>query len=376
MPVLDERWSFGRAFRATPATVGAALALMLAVLAALSGKVFSKGRDRRYAGSAVDAAFSSSGAEESVGLLERPVIPVEFAPPDSLRPGLVGTLVDETAHPLDVVATIVDLAVRGYIRIEEIPKEGWLGKPDWWLHKLRDEEGLLPYEKLLFLEIFTAGQQEVMLSQLKDKFASELKQVQEALYKEVVKQGWYGVRPDRMRQKWVGIGIAVLVGGIAVLVAAAAFTKFALVTIPLPVAGLLVLAFARRMPSRTAKGTAVVRRIKGFRRFIEESEADRARFAESKNLFSEYLPYAIVFGSTKKWAKAFEGLNGELPETPWFTGGYGHGFNATSFSHSISGFTVTTAGTIISTPSSSGGSGFSGGGFSGGGGGGGGGGSW
>ncbi|MEX2553171.1 MAG: DUF2207 domain-containing protein, partial [Actinomycetota bacterium] len=56
MPVLDERWSFGRAFRATPATVGAALALMLAVLAALSGKVFSQGRDRRFAGSAVDAA--------------------------------------------------------------------------------------------------------------------------------------------------------------------------------------------------------------------------------------------------------------------------------------------------------------------------------
>jgi uncharacterized protein (TIGR04222 family) len=375
-PVLDERWSFGRAFRATPATVGAALALMLLVLAVLFGKVFSRGRDRRFAGSAVDASLGTSGPEEPVAIFERPVIPVEFAPPESLRPGLVGTLVDETAHTLDVVATIVDLAVRGYIRIEEIPKEGWFGKPDWWLHKLRDEEGLLPYERLLFLAIFSAGQQEVMLSQLEDKFASDLKQVQEALYTEVVKQGWFGARPDRMRQKWVAIGIALLVVGIVAVVAAAAFTKLGLVALPLPVAGLLVLAFARWMPSRTAKGTSVVRRIKGFRRFIEESEADRARFAESKNLFSEYLPYAVVFGSTRKWAKAFEGLEGELPETPWFTGGYGHSFNATSFHQSMNGFAVTTAGTIASTPSSSGGGGFSGGGFSGGGGGGGGGGSW
>ena len=40
----------------------------------------------------------------------------------------------------------------------------------------------------------------------------------------------------------------------------------------------------------------------GFRRFIDESEKERARFAERKNLFSEYLPYAIVFGATEKWA--------------------------------------------------------------------------
>lgn len=375
-PVLDERWSLARAFQTTPTTVGAALALTLLILAALYRKI-STGRDRRSAGSPVDAAFATSGSEEAVGLFERPVTPVEFAPPDNLRPGLVGTLIDETAHPLDVVATIIDLAVRGYLRIEEVPKEGWLGKPDWWLYKLRDDEGLVPYERLLFSKIFSGGRKEVRLSELKDKFASALGRVQDALYQEVVKQGWFGVRPDRTRQRWVAIGIGALLVGFAALVAATVLTKLALVAIPLPIAGLLVLVFAHRMPSRTAKGTAVMRRVRGFRRFIEDSEADRARFAERKNLFSEYLPYAIVFGCTKKWAKAFEGLNGELPETVWFTGSQGRSFNTTSFSQSMSGFTVTTAGTMTSVPSSaSGGSGFSGGGSSGGGGGGGGGGSW
>ena len=65
--------------------------------------------------SAVDAAFgTSSEGEEAVPLFERGTHPVEYAPPDSIRPGQVGTLIDETATPLDVTATMVDLAVRGY----------------------------------------------------------------------------------------------------------------------------------------------------------------------------------------------------------------------------------------------------------------------
>ncbi|HVL50163.1 MAG TPA: DUF2207 domain-containing protein, partial [Actinomycetota bacterium] len=343
VPVLDERWSLSRAFRATPFTVAGSLTIMAALVALLYHQVLKRGRDRRFAGSPVDAAMGSYGPEEPVGLFERPAIPVEFLPPDNLRPGQVGTLVDETAHTLDVIATIIDLAVRGYLRIEEIPKEGLFGKPDWWLHKLRDDEGLKPYEKQLFSSIFSAGQPEVMLSQLQDKFAAKLKAVQDSLYKDMVHQGWFSTRPDHVRSTWTGIGIGVLVLGIAFLVAVAAFTPFGLLAIPFPLAGLLLLVNAHRMPSRTGKGTALLRRVNGFRKFIEESEKDRARFAEQKNLFSEYLPYAVVFGATKKWAKAFEGLDGRLPETSWYVGSHRGAFTASSFADSIGGFTVSTA---------------------------------
>ena len=60
------------------------------------------------------------------------------------------------------------------------------------------------------------------------------------------------------------------------------------------------------------------RRVNGFRRFINESEKERARFAEQKQLFSEYLPYAIVFGATERWARAFEGLDAEPPDMSWY----------------------------------------------------------
>jgi len=97
--------------------------------------------------------FSGLGIQPIAGLQ----LTVEFEPPDKIRPGQVGTLIDESADPLDVSATIVDLAVRGYLTIEEIPKHGWRGKPDWTLTKKKDAEGLLRYEELLLNGLFDGG---------------------------------------------------------------------------------------------------------------------------------------------------------------------------------------------------------------------------
>ncbi|MEX2587791.1 MAG: DUF2207 domain-containing protein [Actinomycetota bacterium] len=372
-PVLEERWSLARAFAVTPSTVAGSLTILGLLVGLLAQQVWKRGRDRKFAGSHVDAAYGTGGEEELVGLAERPIIPVQFLPPKDLRPGVMGTLIDETAHPLDVIATIVDLAVRGYLKIEEAPSEGWFAKPNWLLTKLKEGDDLQEYERKLFDSLFRSGEV-VAISDLKDKFASRLQKVQEELYRDVVRRGWFNMRPDHVRATWVGIGVAILLLGIGLVVATAAYTTLGLLALPFPVTGLLVLIGANKMPARTAKGTAMLRRVKGFERFIEESEADRARFAEQKNLFSEYLPYAIVFGCTEKWAKAFEGLDGELPETAWYVGH--HPFTAFGFSQAMDGFTVNTAGTITSTPAASGSSGFGGGGFSGGGAGGGGGGSW
>jgi uncharacterized membrane protein len=115
-------------------------------------------------------------------------------------------------------------------------------------------------------------------------------------------------------------------------------------------------------------------RVRGFRRLFDEGEEDtRSRFAEQHDIFSQYLPFAIVFGCTRKWAKAFEGIDAEQLQTSWYVGN--HPFNAMVLASSIDHFGTTATGTMYaSMPSSSGSSGF--GGSSGGGGGGGGGGSW
>ncbi len=235
------------------------------------------------------------------------------------------------------------------------------------------ESELLAFERKLLDGLFRDGN-EVKVSELKTTFSDRLHGVENALYSDAMRQKWFRARPDRVRLRWAGAGVFLLVGGAAATFVLARWTHWGIVGIPVIVAGLALSLMARQMPARTANGTAMLRRIRGFRRVIATAEQHMARWAEEENVFTRYLPYAIVFGLTKKWAKAFEDLGLQPDTSSWYVGP--RMFTAAAFADSIDGFAVTTGGTLASTPASSGSSGFGGGGSSGGGGGGGGGGSW
>lgn len=375
-PILDERWSAGRAFSLNAGTMTAAAVLLAAFGGALFRMWSREGRDRRFLGSPIDQVMgTTSGEDETVPLGEGDFeAPVEFAPPEGVRPGQIGTLLDERANVIDVTATIVDLAGRGFLLIQEIPRHGLFSKADWNLIRLEKEETeLLPYEKELLDGLFRDGN-EVKVSELKTTFAERLHGVEQSLYEDAMREKWFRARPDHVRTRWAGRGVLLTVVGGGLTFVLARWTHWGLVGIPVIVAGVALALMARWMPARTAKGTAMLRRIRGFRRVIATAETHMSRWAEEENVFTRYLPYAIVFGLTKKWAKAFQDL-GLAPDTSsWYVGP--HPFTALAFADSIDGFAVTTGGTLASTPASSGSSGFGGGGFSGGGGGGGGGGSW
>lgn len=371
-PILEQRWTFQRAFTVDPLRIGLALALLAVVILALVRLIWNVGRDRRWRGSPVEVVFGGT-SEQHVPLFEGGAYAIEYTPPDGLRPGQIGTLLDEVAHPLDISATIVDLATRGYLRIDEIPKTWWFGKSDWQLVHLptpeSDKKGLLDYERKLLGGLFESGD-EVKLSSLKEKFHTRLQEVQQALYADAVERGWFNRSPDSIRSRWTGIAIGTIVASILLVVAAAKWTTFGLVPLPFVFGSLLLFTQRNRMPRRTAKGTAALRRALGFRQFIETAETRRAEFAEKAGLFYEYLPFAVVFGCTDKWAEAFEGLALEPPG--WYSSSTA--FNTVMLANAMDGFSTTTSGTLASTPGGSGSSGS--GGSSGGGGGGGGGGSW
>ena len=372
-PILDEKWSLARAFAVTPATVGAAAALLVVGGLWLARMVWRTGRDRRA---------SAGTDEERMPVFDKHRGPVQYRPPDDARPAQVGVLIDETADPLDVTATIVDLGVRGYLAIEEIEKDGLFNKADWRMTKVKPaDESLVAYEQRLFEALFD-GRDEVQLSELKNTFASDLREVQSMLYDDSVKRGWFRQRPDHVRTKWIVLGVLAVVAAGGVVVLLAAFTHTALVGVPLVLVALALLASHELMPARTGKGSTALGQVVGFRRYMETAEADRMQFAEEENIFAKYLPYAIVFKETERWAKAFQGIYGDNPPPGmgWYSPyGSWHAFSFGHFASSMSSFTVQTSGTIVSTPAASGGSAFSGGGgggFSGGGGGGGGGGGW
>ena len=393
-PILDEVWSLARSFEPTPVTAPASGLVGLLGAAGVGTLLWRHGRDRRYAGGAVDAAFgpgSGEGVSEPVPLGEQQINPVEFVPPEGIRPGHLGTLWDEVANPLDVSAMIIDLAVRGFIRIEEVeaPSGGVFGfgkdHGDYRFVRLQDHRtysgspALMKAETQLLDALFADGESP-LLSDLKTKFAARLKLVQGSLYDDAVASGWFRTRPDRVRARWRRIGLVLLLAGAGIVALMAWKTHLALIALPLPFVGVAILAFNDRFPHRTPAGTALLGRCRGFEELFRAGEGERQRFAEAKHLFGEYLPYAIVFGMAEQWAATFESLGAtpeELGVGAWYVSPYG--YRPLAFGHAMSSFSTVTSGAIAAaapSSASSGGSGFSGGGFSGGGIGGGGGGSW
>jgi hypothetical protein len=371
-PRLEERWTLDGAFTVSGVTAGGAGILLLVIVGGFIVVAYRTGRDRQLAGSHVDVAFAPVGSDGApVPLFADTHSPVEFVPPDDIRPGQVGLLIDEVVHPVEVTATIIDLAVRGYLRIDEVEKR-WR-KDDYQVTRLeKSEDGLHQYESLLLNKLVPAPGTTVLLSDLKDTWYQEFEMVVRAIYNDAMLRKWFHARPDKVRGRWKAIGWLVIILSLGLLAAAILWTKIAVLALPLMAGGLLLAIGSRWMPRRTAAGTGLLRRVRGFEEFIRDSEAVRARWAEDRNIFSEYLPYAIVFRCADKWARIFEDLGVEAQgTTDWYHGN--QPFHPVYVSSSMSSFSSVASSSLSSAPSSSG---SGGGGSSGGGGGGGGGGSW
>src|SRR5581483_1353789 len=235
-PILEERWTFGRAFQVNGATGGIAAAILLFGVGGYLLLFLRYGRDRRFKGSAVDQAYGSAGAAEEITPLigGHTETPVEFVPPDDLRPGQVGTLIDFQANPLNVTATIVDLAVRKYIKIDEVPTESrWL-KNDWKLTKLKDpDDKLKKYEQELLNGLFEGRDNEVELSDLKYHFAARMQKVQAALNEDARQQGWFLRDPSQACLSVGCLGIIVTLVGMLATGLLAAFSHAALIGVPI-----------------------------------------------------------------------------------------------------------------------------------------------
>ncbi len=257
-------------------------------------------------------------------------IAVQFTPPTGLRPGLVGTIYDGVAEARDVTATIVDLAVRGWVRIKAVeaadaddPQEGALArrdaagstvdtpgrKADWEIIAVdpppRDDE-LSVMEAHLLNGLFADGPV-VRISRLTADFGQVMRDAVQALYAESVHRGWYPRHPRRTRglrgvALWGATAGAVVVLGVVGLAGLWTGLVSALLVLGTAIAWQI---WGRVRPGRTAEGTAARIQALGFEEYLRTAEADQIRFEEAATIFSRYLPYAIVFGVAEHWAKIF-----------------------------------------------------------------------
>ncbi len=310
----------------------------------------------------------------------RSVAPM-YEPPPGMSPAEAGALIDDSIHPRDITSTIVDLAVRGYLKIEETVDTTLLvfHSKDYIFHlvkPLTEWQGLAPHERVMLENIFAGGQQ-TRLSSLKNRFYTTIPVIKQDIKAALKNKGMYLLDPDSANG--YSVGGALLIVTPFLLAQFSGFKQiFSSVVLLIAcgiVSAIIWWLFAREMSAKTVQGARTRIAVLGFQEFMNRVDADRLK-RMPPDTFEKYLPYAMALGVEHQWAQAFAGIVQNPPN--WYVSPNGMtGFNPIFFSSSMHSMASDMNQVFVSAPRSSssgsgfgggGGGGFSGGGFGGGGG--------
>ncbi|MDO8609125.1 MAG: DUF2207 domain-containing protein, partial [bacterium] len=208
-----------------------------------------------------------------------------------MTPGEVGTLGDETVDLKDISATIVDLARRGYIRIEERKKA------DFWFVKTHSiDSELIEFERKLMSSMF-GNKKEIRIKDA--KLYETVEDVKKSLYEQVVNEKLFEKNPQSIRIFYTVIGSIAFFTGNLFLVAVAFL-------------------FGRNMPRKTVFGANCKNVAQSLKNFLISQERQLTFQASKQLMFEKLLPFAVAFGVEKIWAKRFESIGIQQPD--WYRG--------------------------------------------------------
>ncbi len=269
----------------------------------------------------VYALWYTRGRDPKVG----PVPQYLTEPPTALPPAVVGTLLDEQADLRDVISTIVDLAHRGYIVMEEDQTDGLfgIGKTRKYFFKRTDKplDGLRKFEQRIMNALFGSNRMERSLDSLKNTFYTVIPKLQDDLYEAVVEEELFTAKPSTTRTLWSGLGTVMFVVALV-----AGFGGFSLVEeisptllcVPAAFAfiGLAAMIVGQHMPAKTRKGAEDAAKWRAFREYLQNLDK-YSDIQEAAGHFDDYLPYAVAFGLDRSWVRRFSKVD-NVPIPTWY----------------------------------------------------------
>ncbi|MDR0990434.1 MAG: DUF2207 domain-containing protein [Propionibacteriaceae bacterium] len=288
--VYEQPWSFGRAFELSPGRVGLAAGVLV-----IGGLGLGLGVRRRR------LALVTATPLPLVELTDAGAGQVQFTVHDRVRPGMAGTLIDQSVDPADVVASILDLAVRGHLLIVELPPARHSAAPDWQLIRQDCDEPLDDYERLLLDAVAPAGTM-TRVSQLGGTVHQAIGDVQTALYRRIVREGWFSRYPTE-RHPWSRWAWVILALTIVIMVVLAAVTTWALVGLALVLVALIGLTMTQDWPALTVTGAKVRAGLAQLATDLHEAPT-RLPSHQVFDQAAAILPYAIVLGGWERWLGA------------------------------------------------------------------------
>lgn len=312
------------------------------------------------------------------------IIVAQYDVPGSMPPLLASAIVPKPKNTLS--AQIIHLAVRGMLRLEELPEEGQKKRRP----RLRRLDAPIPdpLDARSLKALFGNAEAGITMKMPKNSsaFATRIQQLLKSGPIEAEKRG-YTTKERSSLARVIQTVALVVFAAMLVLLGWGLFTGRAsagpvfFVALMCGIFLLIssVVAF-KKHTVLTKEGALQLEYLEGVREFIRVAEADRLQMLQSYtgadrrsdgsvdviHVYEKLLPYAILFGQEREWGTVLEFAYGQAQQNPtWVNGTHvGLVYRMSAFSSA-----TTASSTYVSPSSSSGGS--SGGGFSGGGGGGG-----
>lgn len=273
----------------------------------------------------------------------------------SLTPAETGALVDMNVDHMDVSATIIDLAQRGFLKIIVDDKKKVSIQR---MQNYSENKGILSFEKELLDGLFSKGTLDLRkIDDLKtsNSFYTAIENFKKKISQDLVDENLFSENPLNTQTFYSVISVL----------------GFMTINIFL---GIVALFFGRKSAKRTDLGIEKYSEAMSLKNFLVSQDAQMNFQSQNQMFFEKLLPYATAFGVEKVWANRFEGL--KLVKPDWYEGDVTNLGTITAISSSLNSGIRSNSSYMSSTRSSSGfSSGFSGG-HSGGGGGGGSTGSW
>jgi hypothetical protein len=304
---------------------------------------------------------------------EEGVLVTRYEPPDGFSPASLRYIRQMYYDNKVMTAAILNLAVKGYLRINDLGSEQTL----FDLQPGGDAPPLAAGERELYEALFEEGRRVVLEQDNHALLGSARSTHKESLVEDY--------RQHYFRTNALLNVPAILIAATSVVVALAAGGR---PSVPVLVAGavvvLTVVFFAIVMKRPTIRGRKVLDEMLGFRDYLEIAEKDEMNLRnppeKTPQLFEAYLPFALALGVEQDWAEKFasvldaiRGRDGRGYQPDWYSGDWDSS-NIAGNVGSVTGGLGSAISSSVTPPGSSSGGG--GGGFSGGGGGGGGGGGW
>lgn len=339
---------------------------------------------------------------------------VEFYPPEELNSAELAYIYKGVAEDEGIISLLISLANKGYLKIEDCGTKSFILGNDFRITKLKEYTGNNETEKEFFDGLFKK-KNSVTNEDLYDSFYKTIRSIKSKLESKENKNKIFeksslskiiwlalmcivilllitvkpiintsagedlpfllafpiigfsvillvGFRQTNLMIKIFGIVWGALFGGIPLVVE---ITPILVEEVPQYltsyIIGLICIAiiivFAKIMPKRTKYGSAMLGKIKGFKRFLEVAEKEKLENLVSENpqYFYYILPYTYALGVSDKWVKQFESIAMQAPN--WYTSQ--NGFSMDSFGRFMSSTMKSAQSSMTSAPSSGGGGGVS-----------------